>query len=73
MFSILFRRLTYTAEKHTARIHDRNITIENMIPQLTEQEYLEQQRLIESRLFDVYIKYQDKQVKSDSYCRVGDV
>lgn len=73
MFSILFRQLTYTAEKHTATIRDQTITIENMIPQLTEQERLEQYQEIESGLFEIFIKYEKNQNKSDSYLRVAAV
>ncbi len=59
MITILLRTLNYISETHTVSQHGRTITVENKLPELTDQERAEQSRDIVSGLFDIFVKYED--------------
>ncbi len=59
MITILPRTLNYISETHTVSQHGRTITVENKLPELTDQERAEQSRDIVSGLFDIFVKYED--------------
>lgn len=58
-------RISFPAEKAMIRI-------ENLSPQLTAEECMEQRRCIEEGLFEIFIKY-EKQQENDSYLRAAAV
>lgn len=59
MIHILPRTLHYVIETHTVSKHGITITVENKIPELTDQERGEQSRLVQSGLYDIFVKYED--------------
>ncbi len=59
MIPILLRTLKTISETHVVSQHGRTITVENKLPELTDQEREEQSREIESGLYDIFVKYED--------------
>ncbi len=59
VITILLRTLKTISETHVVSQHGRTITVENKLPELTDQEREEQSREIESGLFDIFVKYED--------------
>lgn len=59
MIPILLRTLKYVSETHTVSRRGATITVKNKIPELTEQERLEQSRQVQSGLYDIFVKYED--------------
>lgn len=60
------RQVQYQSEITTARLGDREIRLENLTPVLSPEEHEKQKREIESRLYDVFVKYTKNQPKSKS-------
>ena len=63
MIVIIVRPFTYDSDAHGRKAM---IRIENLSPQLTAEECMEQRRCIEEGLFEIFIKY-EKQQENDSY------
>ncbi len=59
MITILPRTPKTISETHTVSRRGRTITVENKLPELTDQEREEQAREIESGLYDIFVKYED--------------
>ncbi len=59
MITIFPQTLNYISETHAVSQHGRTITVENKLPELTDQERAEQSRDIVSGLFDIFVKYED--------------
>ncbi len=55
--AILIGPFTYDRETHVVSGRKGNIEVENLSPQLSEEERLEQRKCIEAGLFEVFIKY----------------
>ena len=72
MISIIIRPFTYDSDAHIVSGRKGTITIENLSPQLSDEERIEQQRCIEEGLFEVFIKYTN-QHESNSYLGVAAV
>jgi hypothetical protein len=53
----------YRSEIKTVRLGEKMITLENLIPVLSPKERERRKREIEKRLYDVFIKYPNKQDK----------
>jgi hypothetical protein len=53
----------YRSEIKTVRLGEKMITLENLIPVLSPKEKERRKREIEKRLYDVFIKYPNKQDK----------
>lgn len=53
------RACSYTTEAHTIIKRERSITVENLIPILTQEEFTQQRQSIEEGLYDVFVRYQD--------------
>ena len=66
VISIIIRPFTYDSDAHIVSGRKGTITIENLSPQLSDEERIEQRRCIEEGLFEVYIKYTN-QHESNSY------
>lgn len=66
VIAIIIRPFTYDSDAHIVSGRKSNITIENLSPQLSDEERVEQRRCIEEGLFEVFIKYTN-QKESDSY------
>ena len=66
VISIIIRPFTYDSDAHIVSGRKGTITIENLSPQLSDEERIEQRRCIEEGLFEVYIKYIN-QHESNSY------
>ena len=66
MISIIIRPFTYDSDAHIVSGRKGTITIENLSPQLSDEERIEQRRCIEEGLFEVFIKYTN-QHESNSY------
>jgi len=66
VISIIIRPFTYDSDAHIVSGRKGTITIENLSPQLSEEERIEQRRCIEEGLFEVFIKYTN-QHESNSY------
>lgn len=56
-------QVQYQSDVITARLGDREIRLENLTPILSLKEHNERKREIESRLYDVFIKYAKKSAK----------
>ena len=63
---IIVRPFTYDSDAHIISGRKNMIRIENLTPQLTAEECMEQRRCIEEGLFEVFIKY-EKHNENDSY------
>ena len=57
VISIIIRPFTYDSDAHIVSGRKGTITIENLSPQLSDEERIEQRRCIEEGLFEVFIKY----------------
>ena len=57
MIPIIIRPFTYDSDAHIVSGRKGTITIENLSPQLSDEERIEQRRCIEEGLFEVFIKY----------------
>ena len=55
--SIIVRPFAYDSETHNVPGRKGNIRIENLSPQLSREERLEQYKCIEEGLFTIFIKY----------------
>ena len=66
VISIIIRPFTYDSDAHIVSGRKGTITIENLSPQLSDEERIEQRRCIEEGLFEVFIKYTNQHV-SNSY------
>ena len=66
MIAIITRPFTYSSDAHIVSGRKSTITIENLSPQLSDEERIEQRRCIEEGLFEVFIKYAN-QHESNSY------
>ena len=66
VISIIIRPFTYDSDAHIVSGRKGTITIENLSPQLSDEERIEQRRSIEEGLFEVFIKYTN-QHESNSY------
>ncbi|WP_241426686.1 hypothetical protein [Dysosmobacter acutus] len=66
VISIITRPFTYNSDAHIVSGRKNTITIENLTPQLSDEERFEQRRCIEEGLFEVFIKYTN-QHESNSY------
>ena len=66
MIVIIVRPFTYDSDAHIVSGRKAMIPIENLSPQLTAEECMEQRRCIEEGLFEIFIKY-EKQQENDSY------
>ena len=55
--AILIGPFTYDRETHIVSGRKGNIEVENLSPQLSEEERLEQRKCIEAGLFEVFIQY----------------
>lgn len=55
---IIVRPFTYDSDAHIISGRKNMIRIENLTPQLTAEECMEQRRCIEEGLFEVFIKYE---------------
>lgn len=55
---IIVRPFTYDSDAHIISGRKNMIRIENLTPQLTTEECMEQRRCIEEGLFEVFIKYE---------------
>lgn len=55
---IIVRPFTYDSDAHIFSGRKNMIRIENLTPQLTAEECMEQRRCIEEGLFEVFIKYE---------------
>ena len=55
--------IQYESEVKTAMLGNRKIRLENLTPILSPEEREARKREIESRLFDVFVKYKDKAYK----------
>jgi hypothetical protein len=56
---IIIRTISYSKESQIVTMHGREITIENHIPVLTDEEVLRQRSAIEERLYNIFEKYDD--------------
>ncbi|MBU5627231.1 hypothetical protein KQI82_09960 [Oscillibacter sp. MSJ-2] len=63
---MITRPFTYNSDAHIVSGRKNTITIENLTPQLSDEERFEQRRCIEEGLFEVFIKYTN-QHESNSY------
>ena len=63
MVTIIIRSFTYDVESHNILSRGKTIRVENLTPQLTGEEFIEQRRCIEDNLFDIFSKYNN----SNSY------
>ena len=63
---IIVRPFTYDSNTYLVSGRKNTIKIENLTPQLTAEECMEQRRCIEEGLFEVFIKY-EKYNENDSY------
>lgn len=72
MIVIIVRPFTYDSDAHIVSGRKAMIQIENLSPQLTAEECMEQRRCIEEGLFEIFIKY-EKQQENDSYLGVAAV
>ena len=61
VITIIVRSLTYDSEAHNVPGRKGNIRIENLSPQLSYEERLEQRKCIEEGLFEIFIKYTNLQ------------
>ena len=66
MIVIIVSPFTYDSDAHIVSGRKAMIRIENLSPQLTAEECMEQRRCIEEGLFEIFIKY-EKQQENDSY------
>ena len=66
VITIIIRPFTYDSDAHIVSGRKGTITIENLSPQLSDEERIEQRRCIEEGLFEVFIKYTN-QHESNSY------
>lgn len=66
VMAVIIRPFTYDREVHIVSGRKSNITIENLSPQLSDEERVEQRRCIEEGLFEVFIKYTNQQ-EGNSY------
>ena len=66
VIAIITRPFTYSSDAHIVSGRKSTITIENLSPQLSDEERIEQRRCIEEGLFEVFIKYAN-QHESNSY------
>ena len=66
VIAIITRPFTYNSDAHIVSGRKNTITIENLTPQLSNEERFEQRRCIEEGLFEVFIKYTN-QHESNSY------
>lgn len=53
-------QVQYQSEVTTARLGDREIRLEHLTPILSSEEHADRKREIESRLYDVFVKYVNK-------------
>ena len=65
--AILIRPFTYDSEVHTVSGRKGRITIENLTPQLSDGECLEQRRWIEEGLYEVFVKYENRCEKNSGF------
>jgi hypothetical protein len=56
---IIIRAFSYRKESHIVAMRNREITIENHTPILTDEEVLRQRSAIEEGLFNIFEKYED--------------
>ena len=61
VITIIIRPFTYDSDAHIVSGRKSTITIENLSPQLSDEERIEQRRCIEEGLFEIFIKYTDQQ------------
>ena len=61
VIAIIIRPFTYDSDAHMVSGRKGTITIENLTPQLSDEERFEQRRCIEEGLFEVFIKYTNQQ------------
>lgn len=73
MIAIIIRPFTYECDIQISQGRKNQIKIENLLPVMTEEERVEQMRCIEEGLFEIFIKYADKEEKSNSYLGVAAV
>lgn len=66
VIAIIVRPFIYDSDAHIVSGRKSTITIENLSPQLSDEERIEQRRCIEEGLFEVFIKYAN-QHESNSY------
>ncbi len=66
VITIIIRPFTYDSDAHIVSGRKSTITIENLSPQLSDEERIEQRRCIEEGLFEIFIKYTDQQ-ESNGY------
>ena len=59
--TIIVRPFTYDSEAYNVLGRKGNIRIENLSPQLSREEHLEQRKCIEEGLFEIFIKYTNLQ------------
>lgn len=55
--AIIVRPFTYDSEAYTVPGRKGDIRIENLTPQLSSEERIEQRKCIEEGLFNIFIKY----------------
>ena len=60
-------QIRYESETRVVPFGDKTITIENLTPILTPKERERRRREIEKGLFDVFIKYENREKKSANY------
>lgn len=72
MIVIIVRPFTYDSDAHIVSGRKVMIRIENLSPQLTAEECMEQRRCIEEGLFEIFIKY-EKQQENNSYLEAAAV
>ena len=72
MIVIIVRPFTYDSDAHIVSGRKTMIRIENLSPQLTAEECMEQRRCIEEGLFEIFIKY-EKQQENNSYLEAAAV
>ena len=61
VIAIIIRPFTYDRDAHIVSGRKGTITIENLTPQLSDEERFEQRRCIEEGLFDIFVKYINQQ------------
>ena len=61
VIAIIIRPFTYNSDAHIVSGRKNTITIENLTPQLSDEERFEQRRCIEEGLFDIFVKYTNQQ------------
>ena len=67
VIAIIVRPFTYNSNTHIVSGRKSTITIENLSPQFSDEERIEQRRCIEEGLFEVFIKYTNQHESNRQY------